>query len=79
MASNKLTVIQAAIQAIREIGRPASCDEIFEYIVRENLYVFKAKDPQSVLKSALRRHRQTLKGKTTVLVKQIENNKYQIL
>jgi hypothetical protein len=79
MASNKLTVIQAAIQAIREIGRPASCVEIFEYIVRENLYVFKAKDPQSVLKSALRRHRPTLKGKTTVLVKQIENNKYQIL
>jgi hypothetical protein len=79
MASNKLTIIQAAIQAIREIGRPASSVEIFEHIVRENLYVFKAKDPQSVLKSALRRHRLTPKGKTTVLVKEVENNKYQIL
>ena len=79
MASNKLTVIQAAIQAMLEIGRPASSVEILEYIVRENLYVFKAKDPHSILKSALRRHRPTLKGKTTVLVKQVDNNKYQIL
>ncbi len=81
MSSAKLTVVQAAIEAIKGIGRPASANEIFDYITTHNLYVFNAKDPQSILKSALRRHSNDMASsnrQAALLLRQVENNKYQL-
>lgn len=81
MRSEKLTVVQAAIEAIKGIGRPATANEIFGYITTHNLYVFNAKDPQSILKSALRRHSNDMASsnkQASLLLRQVENNKYQL-
>lgn len=79
MATMKLTVIQAAQKAISGIGKPASSDEIFNYIKNHNLYVFNAKDPKSILKSALRRHSKepTIEeSKTSWIINKIDKDKY---
>jgi hypothetical protein len=79
MNTKKLTVIQAALTAINAIGKASTADEIFDYIVRNNLYEFNAKDPQAILKSALRRHsaeNTNESKKSTLILKKVGGNKF---
>ncbi|KFA83206.1 restriction endonuclease [Enterobacter sp. EGD-HP1] len=50
------TIIDAAIKASTIIGKAASIDELYETIISNNLCVFGAKDPKSVLRITLDRH-----------------------
>ena len=49
-----MTIYEAAIQVMREAGRPLSPNEIHDLIVERKLYDFKARNSMSVLRSAIR-------------------------
>jgi restriction system protein len=51
----KITMVEAARRVLTELGRPATAREIHAEIVQRELFQFGAKDPVSVLGSALRR------------------------
>jgi hypothetical protein len=50
------TISCAAIKALKVVGYAITAEEIYEVILRENFYEFKAKNPFSILKSTLRKH-----------------------
>lgn len=58
MASDKkaFTIVEAAIEVLRKSGSPLSSKRIYEEIVREGLYSFKAQKPISVVNYAIRSH-----------------------
>jgi len=52
----KLTIKEAAIQALKIKGIPLSAREIYDAIVEHNLYQFKSESPVNILKVEIRRH-----------------------
>ncbi|MBK7649442.1 MAG: hypothetical protein IPJ20_00060 [Flammeovirgaceae bacterium] len=52
----KQTICTAAIQALKSNDRPMNADEIYDFIIKNDLYKFKAKSPKSILRAELRRH-----------------------
>lgn len=52
----KRTIVEAAVEALLKIGRAATLDEIYSRIVEDELYVFGAKSPVSVLRVTMDRH-----------------------
>lgn len=52
----KQTICTAAMEALRKNGKSMSVKDIYDFIVKNNLYEFKAKEPLSILKSTLRKH-----------------------
>lgn len=55
MVSSKNTIANAAITALEQHGSPMLVEEIYNFIVLNNVYQFKAKKPLSVLKSEIRK------------------------
>lgn len=51
-----LTIISCATKALNEIGRPASVEEIYQFIIKNGLYVFNTDKPEHVLRTSMRRH-----------------------
>lgn len=55
--------IRAVIcELLARASRPMSAREIYEHIVGQGLYEFKAKDPASIVRGQLRRHCVGVKG-----------------
>lgn len=52
----KMTISEAAQKVLAESGSAIHVDEIYNRIIKENLYEFKAKDPKAVLKRTIRQH-----------------------
>jgi len=59
-----MTIIEAAKQALKELGRPASAQEIYNQILSKDLYRFGAKKPLGILRSELQRNCVDFQGKT---------------
>ncbi len=59
-----MTIIKAAIEALKLEERPMTAEELYDAICRRKLYSFGAKDPLSILRSELRRHTVSFTGKT---------------
>ncbi len=51
-----MTIIQAIQNVLEAYNRPLSIMEIYQYIIENKLYVFKAKNPLHIVKTTLRRH-----------------------
>jgi hypothetical protein len=51
-----MTITQAAITVLKKHGGPMTVEEIYQGILKEGLFEFKAKSPGSVLRTQLRRH-----------------------
>ena len=51
-----MTMTQAAAKVLEKLGRAATVREIHAQIVEQELFLFGAKDPVSVLGGAIRRH-----------------------
>ena len=51
-----MTILEAAIQVLRDRKQPTSVTDIYEAIVGQGLYTFGAKSPRSVLSGTLRNH-----------------------
>jgi hypothetical protein len=52
----KKSIHQLATEVLAEHNRTMSVNEIYEVLISRNLYVFKCKNPRSVLRSQMRRH-----------------------
>lgn len=52
----KTTILDACVRVLQKSDAPLSADTIYEQIIASNLYEFKARDPKSVVRTALRRH-----------------------
>ncbi len=52
----RMTILEAAIQILRDRKQPMPVAEIYESIVEQGLYTFGAKSPRSVLSGTLRNH-----------------------
>lgn len=51
-----MRMADAAYEALKSLGRPATVREIHAEIVRRDLFTFGAKDPISVLGKTMRKH-----------------------
>lgn len=54
--NDEITIADAAEAALRALARPVSIDEIFDFIVERNLYVFNTPTPKHVLYTTIQRH-----------------------
>jgi hypothetical protein len=52
----KRTIAQAAIEVLQSAKEPMTAAEITEVILEKSLYEFNAKDPRSIVRSAIERH-----------------------
>jgi restriction system protein len=59
-----MTMLEASIKVLTQAGVPLSAQEIYELIVKGNLFTFGAKKPISVLQSQLRQNCAEFSGKT---------------
>lgn len=50
------TIREAAIEALKQSGKPLSGRDIYNYIIAHDLYRFNAEDPEHIVKVLLRRH-----------------------
>ena len=50
-----MTVLQAALEILRDTNERLNAKQIYEKICEKNLYVFGAKDPVAVVSAALRK------------------------
>lgn len=53
--STKDTIVQVAQQVLQDLGKPASIEEIYNEIVKRNLYTFNTPTPEHVLRTTIRR------------------------
>ncbi|HFD31329.1 MAG TPA: restriction endonuclease [Gammaproteobacteria bacterium] len=77
-----MTIIEVIKETIRLANRPLSVNQIFESIVKNNLYEFNTKYPKGVVNSQLRRHCRGIDFPSANPVKHfkiIGKNKYDIL
>jgi hypothetical protein len=51
-----MTIVQAIQNVLEAYNRPLTVMEIYQYIIENKLYVFKAKDPLHIVKTTIRRH-----------------------
>lgn len=51
-----MTIVEAIKQVLQEAGTPLTAQEIYDLITTKKLYTFKAKNPQSVVSSQIRKH-----------------------
>jgi len=74
-----MTIVEAIKNVLEQAGKPLTAKEIYDAIVAENLYDFKAKDPESVVNSQIRRHTLGLdfpSASPVKLFKMVEGNRY---
>ena len=74
-----MTMLEAALIALKKTNSPMSADEIYALIRKENLFTFNAKDPIAILKAQLRKNTLGFQGKSAVtkpVLKQLENKKF---
>jgi len=52
----KRTIREAAIEALKRSGKPLSSKDIFEFILKHDLYRFNAENPLNIVNGEIRRH-----------------------
>jgi len=79
----KKKTIHEAVTAVLTKSRGAmTAQEIYEAIVRDNLYEFRAKDPLNVVRNQIRRHSINVKGAATSRTKyfrRVEGERFELL
>jgi len=77
-----VTIIEAAVTALKAANKPLSADEIYVAIIKGNLFQFGAKDPKAILKAQLRKYTVGFAGKSAAdkpRLKQLPDKKFQAL
>lgn len=64
-----MTVVEAISEILSKNNRPMTSKEIYESIIKENLYEFNSKNPLGIVRSAVRRHCVNLVFPTAMLIK----------
>jgi len=52
----RTTIVDCAVRALRSLAKPSSIEEIYSYILKNNLYDFNTSVPEHVLRTCIRRH-----------------------
>lgn len=65
MQTNKITIRQAIIEVLKKSSTPLTPKEIYDQILQENLYHFKAKEPINIIKSEIRAYCEGIQNKTS--------------
>ena len=52
----KRTIREAAIEALKQNGKPLFAKDIYKFIIDKDLYRFNAEDPEHIVKVMIRRH-----------------------
>jgi len=74
-----MTIAEAAQSVLRESGRAMTTTEIYDEIIRRDLYTFGAKNPKSVTSQAIReRSDANLKAKQ-VLFRMVSQGTYELV
>jgi hypothetical protein len=66
-----MKIYEAATQVLRNTGRPMTAKEIYDAIVKDQLFTFSASEPVSVVNQTLRKKCEVPTNKGTVLFKRI--------
>ena len=77
-----MTIYEAAIQVMQDVGKPLTLKEIYTWIVERKLYDFKAKNPFNVLSKTIRSRTENIHNRSSESVRNfrlIEDNKYVLL
>lgn len=69
-----MKMYEAAQTVLRNAGRPMTANEIYDEIIKNQLFTFGAKDPVAVLKQTLRKKSQ---AENPIFTK-VESNKFQL-
>ncbi len=71
-----MTIAEAALTILKNSEKALSIQEIYDEVIRQNLYTFGAKNPKGVMSQAIReRSDANIKAKT-VMFKSLENGLY---
>ncbi len=75
---SRTTILDAVAQALPRDGVPRSAAEIHKIILDKSLFTFRAQDPVSILRSAIRKHLATHggPGQPVARVRQVERDRY---
>ncbi len=66
-----MKIYEAATQVMRQSGRPMTAKEIYDAIIKEQLFKFEAKDPISVVNQTLRKKSDVPANKGKILFKRV--------
>jgi len=78
----KTTVAQAVIEVLKTSKRPMTLDEITQAIAQNDLYPFNAKDPKSIVRSAIVRRCGGMNRKDTItpsLFRKTQSGQFELL
>lgn len=70
-----MTILESAIQILKSSGQPMSAAEIYDEILKADLYKFGAKSPRSVLSGTLRNH---LKKSSSPRIVEVSSGTYKV-
>lgn len=79
MESKRTTILEATVTVLRSANAPQTSAEIHNRIVKQNLFDFKAKDPVSMVRSAIRKHLRAHAGKPTARVRAVDKDRYALM
>jgi hypothetical protein len=71
-----MKIYEAATQVMRKSGQPMTSKEIYDAIIREQLFKFEAKEPVSVVNQTLRKKSDVPANKGKVLFKRVGQNTF---
>lgn len=74
-----MTIAEAAQIVLRDAGGPMRVDEIYQEIVRRNLYAFGAKNPKSVLSQTIRERSTASSKAEQVLFRMVSRGTYSLV
>jgi len=74
-----MIIVEAAQAVLQDSEKPMSTNEIYDEIIRRDLYSFGAKNPKSVMSQAIREKSTVNVKAKTVLFKSLSRNTYELI
>ncbi len=77
----RITILDAVVHALPRDGVPRTAKEIHQLVVDKALFTFNAKDPASIVRSALRKHLAAHggQGQPPARIRQVDRDRYLIV
>lgn len=79
MESKRTTILDATVAVLQSAKAPRSAAEIHELIEQQKLFQFKAKDPVSIVRSAIRKHLRSHAGTSQARVRVVDKDRYALV
>jgi len=73
-----MTIAEAAQNVLKNSDKALSIQEIYDEVIRQNLYTFGAKNPKGIMSQAIRVRSDTNPKAKLVIFKSLDNGMYQL-